>query len=203
MRSMVSQIFLQILAVTIITLSSQAYADGVFKWKDARGKTQYGDEPPANAKLDNKFKMPEIMVIDGFKEQWKPLAGDAPRAVAVAKPVVRAPVVTKSQPVIYTKLAFIAPKDNQIIKSGFGGEVSAMISIKPPLKKGHKIAFELDGKEVARSKSRINNFSNLSGGKHSVIAKVVDRGGNVMMTSLPVTFNVVRTKPNKKRAAAN
>jgi hypothetical protein len=186
--------FSQILALSFIIFSSQAnYADGVFKWKDARGKVQYGDEPPANVKLDKKFKMPDIMVIDGFKEQWKPLEGDSPKAVTVASPVVTAPVVQQSQAVIYTKLVFIAPKENQLIKSGFGGEVSAMLSIKPPLKKGHKVAFVLDGKEVARSKSRINNFSNLSGGSHSVVAKIVDQGGRAVMTSKPVAFNVVRS----------
>ncbi len=185
-------ITLQSLTLLLIMLSSlTVYADGVFKWKDARGNTQYGDEPPANARLD-KFKMPEIMIIDGFKEQWKPLKDDKPKAISRAKPVVPATVVTQAKPVIYTKLAFIAPKENQIIKSGFGGEVSAMLSIKPPLKKGHQIAFILDGKEVVRSKSRINNFSNLSSGSHAVTAKIVDRSGGIVMVSRPVAFNVVR-----------
>ncbi len=186
-------ITLQSLTLFLIMLSSLiVYADGVFKWKDARGNIQYGDEPPANARLD-KFKMPEIMVIDGFKEQWKPLDDDKPKVVSVAKPVVPAALVTQAKPVIYTKLAFIAPKENQIIKSGFGGEVSAMLSVKPPLKKGHQIAFMLDGKEMARSKSRINNFSNLSGGTHAVTARIIDRGGRIVMMSKPVTFNVIRS----------
>ncbi len=176
----------------IVFLSLTVHADGVFKWKDAQGNTQYGDEPPANARLD-KFKMPEIMIIDGFKEQWKPLKDDQPNVVSVAKPIIPATVATKAKSVIYTKLAFIAPKENQIIKSGFSGEVSAMLSIKPPLKKGHQIVFMLDGKEMVRGKSRINNFSNLSGGTHSVTAKIVDRGGHIVVTSRPVAFNVVRT----------
>ncbi|MEE9310533.1 MAG: DUF4124 domain-containing protein [Cocleimonas sp.] len=190
--------YLMLAIIFSITSLQSIHAEGVFKWKDARGNIQYGDEPPANARLDN-FKMPEIMVIDGFKEQWKPL-GNQPKAIAVKKQPVQAPVVTLEKPSIYTKLMFIAPKDNQIIKSGFGGEVSAMLSIKPPLKKGHKIVFELDGKVVAKSKSRINNFSNLSGGSHAVTAKIVDRGGNVLKTSSAVSFRVVRTKANKKRA---
>ena len=186
-------ITIQSLTLFLIVLSGLTiHAEGVFKWKDSHGNIQYGDEPPANAKLD-KFKMPEIMVIDGFKEQWKPLEDDKPKAVSVAKSVVPAPVQTKARPVIYTKLAFIAPKEKQIIKSGFGGEVSAMLSIKPPLKKGHQIAFMLDGKEMTRSKSRINNFSNLSGGTHAVMAKIVDRGGRIVMMSKPVTFNVIRS----------
>lgn len=186
-------ITLQRLFLFLMIFSSLAvYADGVFKWKDARGNTQYGDEPPANAKLD-KFKMPEIMVIDGFKEQWKPLKDDKPKVISVSKPVVPTTLATQKKSVIYTKLAFIAPKENQTIKSGFGGEVSAMLSIKPPLKKGHQIVFMLDGKEMVKSKSRINNFSNLSGGTHVVTAKIIDHSGRIVMTSRPVTFNVVRS----------
>ncbi len=195
MRPMFSHILLRILFFYFVVISSQSvFAEGIFKWKNAQGKTQYGDEPPANVKLDKKFKMPEIMVIDGFKEQWKPLAGNIPKAATIAKSVARVPEPQKSQPVIYTKLIFIAPKENQVIKSGFGGEVSAMLSIKPPLKKGHQIAFELDGKEVVRSKSRINNFSNLSGGSHAVTAKIVDKNGRVVMTSKSIVFNVERSR---------
>ena len=175
----------------ILLLAKVNYADGVFKWKDSNGKIQYGDEPPANVKLDKKFKMPEIMVIDGFKEQWKPLENET--AERGLKTTASVPEKQEANISTYTKLTLIAPKENQIITSGFGGEVTAMISIKPPLKSGHKFSFFMDGKEVVRSKSRINNFSNLSAGKHKVVAKVVDRSGRVMATSQSVIFNVVRS----------
>jgi hypothetical protein len=189
-----------ILAVIFSVASMQfIHADGVFKWKDARGNIQYGDEPPANVKVDN-FKMPDIMVVEGFKEQWQPLGADKPKVFVTNNAASQNPVVTLEKPSTYSKLAFIAPRNNQVIESGFKGEVSAMISIKPPLKKGHQIVFELDGKSVSKSKSRINNFSNLSGGTHTVISKIIDQRGNELIVSSPVTFNVVRTKANKKRA---
>ena len=192
--------YLIIATMFSLMMAQSAHADGVFKWKDARGNIQYGDEPPANAKLD-KFKMPKIMIVDGFKEQWKPLEGDAPKAATAKRPTVQSPVVTLEKPSFYTKLAFIAPKDNQVIKSGFKGEVSAMISIKPPLKKGHQIVFELNGKAVAKGQSRINNFSNLNGGQHTVVAKIVNQNGSVLNTSSPVSFYVVRTKSSKTKLA--
>ena len=191
MRSM-SQMFSQIVTLSFILFSSQAtYSEGVFKWKDAQGNTQYGDKPPSNAKLDN-FKMPEITVIDGFKEQWKPFESSTKKAASNRQAVITAPVVVTAKPSVYTKLAFIAPRNNQIIKSGFDGEVSAMISVKPPLKKTHKIVFELDGKAVAKGKSRINNFSNLDGGKHTLITKIIDHRGNILKTSSPISFSVDR-----------
>ena len=175
------------------------HAEGVFKWKDSRGNIQYGDEPPANTKLD-KFKMPEIMVVDGYKEQWKPLGNNSSSKVITNQTTTKASSPSLEKPASYDKLAFLAPKNDQIIKGGFNGEVSAMISIKPPLKKGHQIVYELDGKAISKSKSRINNFSNLGGGAHTVVAKIINQSGNELMKSSPVTFHVVRTKANKKRA---
>jgi len=172
--------------ISIVTLQS-VYADGIFKWKDARGNTQYGDEPPKNTRLD-KFKMPELMVVDGFKEQWKPRQNNTYKTTTIK----RSPVTTSAKPSIYTRLAFIAPRNNQIIKSGFNGEVSAMISLKPPLKKSHQIVFDLDGKEVSKGKSRIHNFSNLSAGKHTVMTKIIDHRGNILKNSMPISFSVVR-----------
>ena len=187
MRSFLSSI----LTVTCLVFSSQAaQADGVFKWKDARGNIQYGDEPPANVKVDN-FKMPEIMVVDGFKEQWKSLEGDEPKA-AVAKPILQQPVVNKAQTMIYTKLAFIAPKNNQVLGASFNGAVSTMLTIKPPLKKEHQIVLTLDGKNIPESRSRANNFSNLRRGVHTVLAKIVDRKGKIINQSEVISFRILR-----------
>ncbi len=191
---------LNTLMITIVLamLSTQAYADGFYKWKDARGNTQYGDQPPANTKA-KKMKMPEITVIEGYGKQWQPLD----RKTSInnqATPVVeyRPKEQTSNS---YTKLAFVAPKNNQVMSGGFKGEVSAMLSIKPPLKKGHLVAFSLDGKEVSRSKSRISNFTNLGGGSHTVSASIVNSRGTILKTSPSVSFKVVRKRNGKKNKA--
>ncbi len=184
------------LAALFAVLSTHTInAEGFFKWKDARGNTQYGDQPPANAKAE-RFKMPEITVIDGYKEQWKPLNDAANNPVATTS--TRENVAKKqNQSGSYTKFLFVAPRANQTIRGGFHGEVSAMLSVKPPLKKGHQIVFLLDGKEVSRSTSRTNNFSKLSGGAHTVSANIIDQGGNSVMTS-SASFNVIRKLNHKK-----
>ena len=189
-----------ILTVTLAVLSTAVHADGFFKWKDARGNTQYGDKPPAGVKAES-MKMPEITVIEGYGKQWKPL--DLQNGIAThdndTAPVVELDAREKKQTSnSYTKLAFVAPKNNQVISGGFKGEVSAMLSIKPPLKKGHVVAFSLDGKQVSKSTSRISNFTNLGGGSHTVVAKILDRSGSVVMTSSSVSFKVVRKSNGKK-----
>ena len=190
---------LNTLMVTIVltVLSTQAYAEGFYKWKDARGKTQYGDQPPEGIKAE-KMKMPEITVIEGFSKQWQPLDYNTStnrQAAPVVEYEGKAQEQTSSN---YTKLAFVAPKTNQVISGGFKGEVSAMLSIKPPLKKGHLVAFSLDGKETSKSKSRISNFTNLGGGSHTISASIVNSHGAVLKTTSPVSFKVVRKSNGKK-----
>lgn len=183
--------------VLTVLFAQLSYADGFYKWKDPRGKTQYGDKPPANVKAEN-MRMPEITVIEGFSKQWQPLDMNTSSNRPVAPVVEYQPEKQKQSSGSYTKLAFVAPKDNQVMSGGFKGEVSAMLSIKPPLKKGHLVVVSLDGKEVSRSKSRISNFTNLGGGSHAVSAKIVDKSGRVVMSSSAVTFKVVRKSSKNK-----
>ncbi len=189
-----------IVSVILTMLSTAVYADGFYKWKDARGNTQYGDQPPANVKAEN-MKMPEITVIEGYGKQWQPLDANPSSGYRAAPVVEYEPKRERQASRSYTRLAFVAPKDNQVMSGGFKGEVSAMLSIKPPLKKGHLVAFSLDGKEVSRSKSRISNFTNLGSGSHTVSASIVNSRGSVLKTSIPVSFKVVRKRNGKKNKA--
>ena len=187
-------------SVILTMLSTAVCADGFYKWKDARGKTQYGDQPPAGVKAEN-MKMPEITVIKGYGKQWQPLDVNSPRNNSVAPVVEYEPEKEQQTSGSYTKLVFVAPKNNQVMSGGFKGEVSAMLSIKPPLKKGHLVVFNLNGKEVSKSKSRISNFTNLGSGSHTVSASIVDSRGTVLKTSSPVSFKVVRKRNGKKNKA--
>jgi len=174
------------------SLAATAMAEGFYKWKDARGNIQYGDRPPANVKAQP-MKMPKLTVIENYGEQWKPVTfpnepdssqqQDTPKATAG-----------------YTTLTFVAPKANQAIRAN-DGDVSAIISLKPPLKAGHVITFSIDGKEVAKGSSRTNNFSNLPRGDHSVSVKIMDSKGKVLK-SQSVNFTVLRHSKliNKKPA---
>jgi len=187
--------------MVLTVLSAQvAHAEGFYKWKDARGNIQYGDQPPANVKA-KKMKMPEITVLEGYGKQWQPLDMNTSTNNQAAPVVEYEPEKQEQTSTNYTKLAFVAPKNNQVMSGGFKGEVSAMLSIKPPLKRGHLVVFSLDGKEVSRSKSRMSNFTNLGSGSHTVTASIVNSRGTVVKTSSPVSFEVVRKRNGKKNKA--
>ncbi len=190
-------LYLCLLALLFVSFQSTLSAEGFYKWKDTRGNIQYGDTPSPKTKAE-KVKMPAITVIDNYAQQWKPMNFDTPST----NEATQAKGVSKQVSSGYKKFEFIAPKANQSIRAN-DGDVSAMISIKPPLKKGHKIAFFLDGKEVSKSTARSRNFSDLARGTHMVSAKVVDQNGRSIKNS-SVSFNVMRfSKLFKKKPITN
>lgn len=176
-----------IVAVSVLMLTQVSYADGLYKWIDAKGNAQYGDRPPANSNA-KPITLPKITIIDNYANQWKPLNFD--ETAVVKKPVQVKSSTTPAATSPYTKLAFLAPKANQAIRAN-DGDVSAMISIKPPLKKGHKIEFAINGKSLGKGTSRTKNFENLNRGKHAITAKIVDSNGQILKSS-SVGFNVLR-----------
>lgn len=159
-------------------------AEGLYKWTDARGNTQYGDRPPANANA-KPIDLPKITIIDNYAEQWKPMKFNESAPVKQAS---QEQVQTDSSQ--YSKLVFLAPKSNQAIRAN-DGDVSAMVSIKPPLKKGHQLVFSIDGKTSGKGTSRTQNFSDLNRGQHTIAVKVVDAKGKTLKSS-SVGFNVLR-----------
>lgn len=175
------------LVTCLIVLSSNVSAEGVFKWVDAQGKTQYGDSPPENKKVSN-FQMPAITVIDNYADQWKSHIFD--KGAQTVTPVKKVAKKKQHQVVKYTMLKFLAPKSGQIIRAN-DGDVTAMLKIKPKLKAGHQVIFLLDGNEVSKNRSRTSNFSNLSRGAHTAVVKVVDRTGNIIGSD-SVSFEVQR-----------
>ena len=59
-----------IIALLFIQLSMlPANAEGIYKWKDKSGKTQYGDKPPQGTKAEP-LKMPALTVIENYGQQW-------------------------------------------------------------------------------------------------------------------------------------
>ncbi len=180
-------------ALALILSQSALYADGLYKWKDARGNTQYGDRPPSNVNAQP-MDLPKITIIDNYADQWKPIKFDEAQTDE--------PIQEKSrESKTYTKLAFLAPKQGQGIRAN-DGDVSAMVSIKPPLKKGHQLVFSIDGKMMDKGTARTKNFSDLNRGSHTIGVKVVDKNGKTLKSS-SVGFNVLRTNGLNKAQLNN
>ena len=182
-----SYIFFILCAILSLTIGAITSADGFYKWVDARGHIQYGDKPPKNVRLEN-FEMPAITVIENYANQWK--SSDEGFAKPVRQRLSQRNNI-KPASVTYEKLAFIAPKINQVIHDK-DGDMSAMLSIRPPLKVGHSIIFKLDNEKRVTSRSRIANFTGLNLGHHHLNAEIRDSQGQLVQTSETVKFRIIR-----------
>jgi len=186
-----------LLSLSFSTLS----ADGLYKWRDAHGNIQYGDKPPKNARLE-KLDMPLLTVIQDYGSQWKTETPQLNNATINKFQTQRiSGNKTAGHETKYEKFSFIAPKINQIIHSK-EGDISAMLSIRPPLKPGHSVIFDMDGKHRKKGIMRIANFNALSVGMHSLKASIINAQGKIIQNTKTIPFRIIRfdsAQSNKKR----
>jgi len=182
------QTTLILFSLSLCSFSTSLLADGgVYKWRDAYGNIQYGDKPPKNVKQE-KLDMPQLTVIQDYGSQWKSQEVDLDKTVI--KKYTRQPIPEKTT-TSYEKFTFIAPKINQVIHAK-EGDVSAMLSISPPLKSGHSIVFIMDGNNKKKETSRITNFTALSAGNHSLKASIINAQGKVIQNTRAIPFRLIR-----------
>ena len=181
------QITLILFSLSMSSFSTSLFADGFYKWRDARGNIQYGDKPPKNVRLE-KLDMPRLTVIQDYGSQWKSQEVDLDNSMI--KTHTHQPI-SDTMSANYKKFTFIAPKMNQVIHAK-EGDISAMLSISPPLKSGHSIVFVMDGKNKKKGTSRITNFTALSVGNHSLKASIINAQGKTIQNTRTIPFRLIR-----------
>ncbi len=94
----------------------------------------------------------------------------------------------------YTAFTIVSPAGGEGVRAN-DGNVTIRLSLEPELVPGHVIRLNLDGEdgEQIRSGGHLAfPLTNLSRGRHSVEAQVMDDKGNVLMRAGPVSFYVLR-----------
>ena len=94
----------------------------------------------------------------------------------------------------YTAFTISSPSDGEGVRAN-DGNVTIRLALEPQLAPGHVIRLNLDGEDGVLNRSGANldfPLTNLSRGRHSVEAQVMDVQGNVLMRAGPVTFYVLR-----------
>jgi hypothetical protein len=95
---------------------------------------------------------------------------------------------------VYTAFSIVSPTDGQEIRAN-DGNVSVQLSLQPALKSSHSVSLIINGEDGSRSSTGhgLNiGLSNLSRGRHTVEAAVVDTQGRQLIKAGPVSFNVLR-----------
>ena len=94
----------------------------------------------------------------------------------------------------YSEFTIVSPTSEQEVRAN-DGNVPVRLSLQPALMPGHTIALTIDGEDghiVKAGDGMTVELSNLSRGRHTVEATVVDDAGNTLIQAGPVSFNVLR-----------
>ncbi len=172
------------LVLLLIFAGATAGAE-VFRRIGPDGEVYFSDQPLAGAERvelgsPNLIQMPTVTP--------RPAAAQQPAEVAVDKQEAPAPAPA------YAQFAVVKPSHDQGVRAN-DGSVTVYLALQPALMPGHTIVLTIDGEdgEKIRTGESLNfNLSNMSRGRHTVAAKVVDEQGDVLTQTGPVGFYVLR-----------
>jgi hypothetical protein len=119
-------------------------------------------------------------------------------AQTISLPTVSGPAETvgkKDEAVSgYSEFAIVSPLSDEGVRAN-DGNVTVRLSLQPKLQSGHTIMLKIDGEDGAQVKAGDDmaiELTNLSRGRHTVEAVVVDAQGNALIQTASVSFNVLR-----------
>jgi hypothetical protein len=94
----------------------------------------------------------------------------------------------------YTAFSILSPEREEAVRAN-NGVVTVRLGVEPALQEGHRIAIKLDG-EDGKDARMVDDLSvelvNVSRGRHSVEAAVVDEQDDALIQAGPVNFHVLR-----------
>lgn len=158
----------------------------VYRWKDASGRTIYGDNPPEEFKNPPPLELPSLTISDGY--QQKAEAAKA-KTESTAKP-------QDKKEFKYDSFTVVAPKKDEGIRAN-EGNVTIELAIEPSLQAGHQLILYVDGKQVGQGGALTYNLQNLERGTHTTFGVIQDDKDNIIMNTEVTTFHIFRAK--KKR----
>jgi len=174
--------------IAFALLTSQVFADSIYRWEDERGHPHYSDVPRDGAEeLDvapaQTFRAPVV----------------APRA---ATPATEAAEADAQPAVVYTSFAIVSPRTEETFWNT-GGTLNLTVSLQPGLQMGHRIQAYLDGKPLGElpAGTMTTTLSEVNRGQHSIHAELTDETGKILRRSANVTFFVQQSaEGNNDRA---
>lgn len=146
----------------------------VYRWKDAKGVTQYGDKPPSD-----QVKPVELPPLQTYSPPPVPSTSQKPAASA-EKPAENG----KPPPIRIT-----SPAQDETIRDA-GRQLS--VSVDVALRQGQGLLYFLDGVQQNKvaTMSAAYLFEALERGEHSITVAVVAADGKELIRAAPVTVHV-------------
>jgi hypothetical protein len=168
-------------AALFSTAVSTSFAK-IYSWKDASGKTVFGDNPP-NQNKAKEVKTQELTIVPGYKD---------PTIAQVSTKKSDVDTTKADEGTGYEVFNVAYPKDDEAIRAN-DGNITVAFELSPALKKTDTIFVYMDGKKIVKdSKSLSVSLQSLDRGTHSMFAVVRNGNGDVLLNSNTVSFHILR-----------
>lgn len=172
------RISLLFLIFACVTASAQ-----VFKRTGSDGQVSFSDRPG-----------PDAEQVDVTPAQAISLPAVPAQTDATAQPDGESMEQPEEVASLYTEFTIVSPASEEGVRAN-DGNITVQLSLQPELIVGHSIMLMIDGEDgtgtITGDDMEIE-LSNLSRGRHSVAATVVDEQGKVLNQAGPVSFHVLR-----------
>ena len=185
-----------LLALTPVIVASFLFAGSVhaeiYKTVDADGNVVFTDVPPKD--------QTKAVVLE-IQNTYTPEASAAPQQNS-ERPGDARDEEPEEEPaaVLYDHIAIVAPQHDAPVRENTGN-VTVVVTSNPALdsSRGHSMQILVDGQIAASGQSNSVALTNLDRGTHQLTAQIVDGNGQVVVSSSPITFHMMRYSALKPR----
>ncbi len=178
-----------ILVILTALFSGVVQADKIYRTVDENGNVVFSDLPPANkqsssdAPQKSETKQAEIEV-EPVNTYESAVATPRQEYSGESKPSTRA--------AYYQVLDIMQPSPDESLRDN-AGNVTIIAAVQPDMRSDHSLQLVMDGTESgASAEGNSISLGNVDRGTHTISLRIVDRGGNVLIESDPVTFHLQR-----------
>ena len=155
----------------------------IYKRIGPDGQVYFSDQPAPGAE---RVQLPPPQVIS-----MPPVP--EPRGTA-HQPVGGTTDQQEDSPASYTEFSIVSPANDEGYRAN-DGNVTVRLSLAPALRSGHAVTLNIDGEDgekIRAGEGMEIELRNLSRGRHTLKATVVDQEGNRLIETQSVSFNVLR-----------
>ncbi len=168
----------------LLLLTSQTFALSInyYRCEDASGEVVLSDRPCGENAQNLQIKIEEPPADAEETEQQQTAATPPPENEA---PGEGSP--DKGTPPKYSEIAIVKPVNGGVERST-DGTLPIGLSITPAIDENDLVQILLDGREIYRSPQIPASISDVSEGRHSLQANVIDTAGKVLIQSPVIHF---------------
>ncbi|MCX2524170.1 DUF4124 domain-containing protein [Larsenimonas rhizosphaerae] len=169
-----------IAALLLLAGAWGAQAATVYRTVDEQGQVHFSDHPLPGG---NPVSVPTPGVVPAV-----------PRGMATPSASVQQDAASA-----YRRFVIDSPANESTIPPGYAGDIQVSVTVVPALEKVHRVRLMLDGR-VSQSALHATVFmvSGVERGEHTLQAEMLDRQGNVLRRTPPVTVFVHRARVNRR-----